>query len=239
MQKSFDIIAHRGASGYEIENSMGAFKKAVELRANFIETDIRKTRDGVLVLSHDDNLRFLTNQKKFISKSTCRDIGHIKLNNEELIPTVEDLFSIHKNEIKFNLEIKSIHTEKLIVDLVKSYDLLEQVVFSSFSLKVLNKIKRIETNARLQFIMKFPHVLNQKIYTLKKLKDMGITAINPMYSLITNDLIELTQHVGLELYPWTVNDINVVLKLKALGIDGVITDYPDILNKPVIKPLVT
>ena len=124
MKTKFKIIAHRGASGYDFENSMSAFKKAIELKADVIETDVRKTKDNVLILSHDDNLQFLTNSNKIISESTFKELEFVKLNNGELIPTVEDLLSIHNGEITFNFEIKVENAEEILVQLVKKYDLL-------------------------------------------------------------------------------------------------------------------
>ena len=235
MKSKFKIIAHRGASGYEFENSMSAFKKAIELKADVIETDVRKTKDNVLILSHDDNLHNLTNSNKIISESTFKELEFIKLNNGELIPTVEDLLSIHKGEIIFNLEIKVENVEKLLVQLVKKYDLLNHVVFSSFSLDVLMNIKKIEPRAQLQFVTIFPHIVFPERNQLKKLAELGIHALNPLYSLITEDLIKQAREVGLELYPWTINDMDTILKMIELGIDGVMTDYPDILNQTSIK----
>ena len=234
MKSKFKIIAHRGASGYEFENSMSAFKKAIEL-ADVIETDVRKTKDNVLILSHDDNLQNLTNSNKIISESTFKELEFVKLNNGELIPTVEDLLSIHKGEIIFNLEIKVENVEKLLVQLVKKYDLLNHVVFSSFSLDVLMNIKKIEPRAQLQFVTIFPHIVFPERNQLKKLAELGIHALNPLYSLITEDLIKQAREVGLELYPWTINDMDTILKMIELGIDGVMTDYPDILNQTSIK----
>ena len=235
MKTKFKIIAHRGASGYDFENSMSAFKKAIELKADVIETDVRKTKDNVLILSHDDNLQFLTNSNKIISESTFKELEFVKLNNGELIPTVEDLLSIHNGEITFNFEIKVENAEEILVQLVKKYDLLNHVVFSSFSLDVLMNIKKIEPRAQLQFVTIFPHIVFPSQNELKKLVDLGIHALNPLHSLITEELIKQARDVGLELYPWTINDMDRILELIKLGVDGVITDYPDILNQTTIK----
>jgi len=235
MKSKFKIIAHRGASGYDFENSMSAFKKAIELKADVIETDVRKTKDDVLILSHDDSLQNLTNSNKIISESTFKELEFVKLNNGELIPTVEDLLSIHNGEIIFNLEIKVENAEELLVELVKKYDLLNHVVFSSFSLEVLMNIKEIEPRAQLQFVSIFPHIVFPERDQLKKLAELGIHALNPLYSLITEDLIKQARDVGLELYPWTINDMDTILKMIELGIDGIMTDYPDILNQTTIK----
>ena len=237
MTKDFILFAHRGASGYELENSMSSFIKAIQMKPNFIETDVRKTKDNVLILIHDDNLRKLAFSNRSVSKLNINQLNNIKLLNGESIPTLENLLELHDGKIKFDLEIKVGHIEKKIIETVKKYDLLDQVVFSNFSLKSLNKIHNIEPKAELQLLVLFPHVIFDKLDLFKKLLNIGITAINPIYQIITDNLIQNAHAIGLKIFPWTINDRIKLMELKEKGIDGVFTDYPDILDQEYLIPV--
>ncbi len=237
MSKNFLIFAHRGASGYEFENSLSAFKKAIQLKADFIETDVRKTKDKELILVHDNNLSSLTNYKMIVSRSKYHELKNIKLNNNESIPRLDDLLELQKGQIKLNLEIKVRKIEETIIHRIKKYDLIDQVVFSSFSLKTLRRIKKIEPSSKLHLIFFYPNNTFYKRFQFKKLVELGISALSPLYAHITDDFIKNAFDAGLKIYPWTVNDALKVMELKNRGINGIITDYPDILSKLKLKSL--
>jgi len=229
MKKDFIIIAHRGASGYKFENSMSAFKKAVELKADVIETDIQRTKDNVLVICHNDNLFSSTNTNKIISKMNYQELKSIKLKNGESIPTVEDLLESCKGKIKFNLELKARNIEDLLIKIVKKHDLVDDVIFSDFTTKSFKKIKKFEPKAKFELLTFFPYRILQMVHPFNKLVKLGVTSINPIYRVITDGLIENAHKYGLKIFPWTVNRKKKILELKKRGIDGVITNYPDIL----------
>ena len=229
MKKDFTIIAHRGASGYELENSLSAFQKAVELKAAVIETDVQRTKDNILVLNHFDNLYFVTNKYKIISKLEYKELKNIKLKNGEQIPTLNDLLERYKGKIKFNLQLKGHNIERLLVESVNNHDLLDDVVFSAFRIRNLKKIKRIEPRARFELLTIFPYRIFQLIYYFKNLVKLGVTAINPIYPILTKGLINHAHQFGLKIYPWTVNNKEKIIELKKKGIDGVVTNYPDII----------
>jgi len=229
MKKKFVVTAHRGASGYKFENSMSAFDKAVELKADFLETDIQKTKDNVLVCNHFNNLYLVTNKNKSISKLTYEELKNYKLKNGETISKVDDLLKKHKGKIKFNLQIKANNIEKLLIKIVKKYDLIDDVVFSAFRIRSFKIIKQIEPKFKFQILTFLPYRIFQMIFPLKKLVDLGVESINPIYSVLTDGLIRSAHQVGLKIYPWPVNDKDKILRLKAKEVDGIITDYPDIL----------
>ncbi|MHA1786205.1 MAG: glycerophosphodiester phosphodiesterase [Candidatus Helarchaeota archaeon] len=226
----FLIIAHRGASRFEFENSMSAFKKAVKLGADMIETDVQKTKDGVLVLNHDNSLYHATGKRRLISKLTHAELKKLKLKNGEPIVTVDDLLSELKNKIKFNLEIKTHNIEKKVLFLVKSHDLLDDVIFSNFSLKSIKRIKNIEPKAHVAFLTIFPYRILQTFFPMKKLVKIGIEALNPLHNVVSDGLIKNVHQHDMKIYPWTINNKKRILYLKEKEVDGVFTDYPNILN---------
>ncbi len=227
----FIMIAHRGASGYELENSMSAFDKAVKLKADFLETDIQITKDKVLVCNHWNNLYFVTKKNKLISNLTYNELNKIKLRNGESIPTVNELLDKLQGKIKFNLQIKANDIEKKLVFLINKYDLMDDVVFSAFKMKSFRRIKQIEPKSKFQILSFLPYRIFKLIFPFKKLKTLGVESINPLYTIITKGLVREAHLARLKIYPWTVNNKEIILKLKDKGVDGIITNYPDILTR--------
>ena len=101
----------------------------------------------------------------------------------------------------------------------------------------MNKIHDLEPRAQLQLLVLFPHIIFNKIHLFKKLLKIGICAINPIYSIVNDNLIQNAHEIGLKIYPWTINDRFKILEFKEMGVDGVITDYPDILNQEYLIPV--
>lgn len=231
--KEFLIIAHRGASGYEFENSISAFRKAIELKAGMIETDAQITKDGIIVLNHDNSIKKTTNQTGRISRLTQEELRKMPLKNGEEMPTYQDLLDLCKDKIQVNLEIKARNVEKKVLDITIKNDMLEDVVFSSFSINVLNKIREHDSKARLGYLIILEGSFIARLnFWMEKIVDMGIESINPMQTFISSKLIKEAHKKGIAIYPWTINDAARIRKLiEEKNIDGVFTDYPDILKE--------
>lgn len=229
----FIIVAHRGASGYELENSIAAFKKAIELEARMIETDAQRSKDGEIVLMHDNSIKKVTDQKGFISKLSIEKLREISLNNGESIPTYQDLIDLCQNKIKINLEIKAKNIEKKVIDITLKNNAIENVIFSSFSLNTLKKIRALNSKARLAYLIILEGTIIAKLdFWMKKITDLEIESINPLHKFISSKLVQEAHKKNISVIPWTVNDATRIRDLiQEFYIDGVFTDYPDILNK--------
>lgn len=229
----FTIIAHRGASGYEFENSMSAFKKAIELKADMIETDAQITSDGKIVLNHDNSIKHTTGNKGKISKLSFEELRKIPLKNGEVIPTYSELLDLCKGKIEINLEIKARRIEKKVIDITLQHDMLENVVFSCFSLKTLTKIKELNPKARIGYLIIVEGTFMARFnFWMTKILNAKVESINPFHTFISTKLVEEAHKHGILIYPWTINDAAKITNLiKDKKIDGVFTDYPDILKK--------
>ncbi|NVM04209.1 MAG: hypothetical protein HWN67_17895 [Candidatus Helarchaeota archaeon] len=231
--KNFTIIAHRGASGYKFENSISAFKMAIELKANMIETDAQITKDGVIILNHDNSIKKTTNQKGLISKLSLDELKKIPLKNGESMPTYQELLDISKGNIEINLEIKARRVEKLVTDITLKNDMLEKVVFSSFSLKTLKTIREYNNDARLAYLIIIQGSFIARLnYWMKKITELNVESINPFHMFVSSKLVKEAHKHKILIYPWTINDaIKIRNLIEEKNIDGVFTDYPDILKK--------
>ncbi|MCM0650814.1 glycerophosphodiester phosphodiesterase [Clostridium swellfunianum] len=231
--------AHRGASGYYPENTMLAFQKAVEMGCEGIETDVQLTKDGVLVLCHDELVDRTTDGKGLISEINYKDIE--KLDAAKLwggrfkdvkIPTLEELLGYVKNkDIVVNLELKNSiidykNLEKLVIDMIDKYNLKEKVIISSFNHYSILRCKAIDCTLKLGLLY------SCRIFQPGKYaSELGVSAVHPLfYSLDETTVREIKEH-KLAINTYTVNDEKYMRELIKLGIDGIITNYPDKLKK--------
>lgn len=228
----FLIIAHRGASAYALENSFEAFKKAIELKAPMIETDIQESLDGHLVLMHDGNLDRTTRSKGAIKSMTVDQIKSIKLRNNEEIPLLDDVLKQLGEKVRFNLEIKVDNVEKKVNDLLNQYQLVEKTMISSFSFTTLKNLHDLNSHLHLAIITFLPWTVFRVKYSFKKLQTSGIEAINPNARVLSKSLVEQAHAQNFKVYPWTVDTKTEILKLRdEYQIDGIVTNVPDILSK--------
>ena len=153
------IIAHRGASGYAPENTMEAFKLAVGLGAEGIETDVHLTRDGHVVIIHDEKIDRTSNGLGYIKDCTYEQLSAFNYNNHMeqyefcKLPLLSDLLELVKSTgILLNIELKTDFygypgIEEKVIQLVKAYGVEQQVIYSSFNHYTLMTVKSIDPNA--------------------------------------------------------------------------------------------
>lgn len=209
------IIAHRGASAYAQENTLNAFDLAFKFGATWLETDIQRSKDGVLVLYHD---YILKNGKQI---KDC-DFNYLKKFN---VPTLADLLKITLEKFTLNLEIKNDdniypNIEKEILaelNLAKNIQ-KEQILISSFDISTLQKIRALDSKINIGVLTRNFEV---KIPLSLKAKSVNISA-----KRVTKNIIKICHENGLKVLVYTVNDLQIYRKLKSWGTDGIFSDNP-------------
>ncbi|MEM1577399.1 MAG: glycerophosphodiester phosphodiesterase [Candidatus Pacearchaeota archaeon] len=217
--KKFFIVAHRGASAYELENTLEAFKKAIDLGAKFIECDVRKSKDNELVVIHDSSLQRLWRRAEYVNELNADELKNFKIPK---LSEVIDLIKKYK-DVKLLIEIKEEGIEEKLIDLLKKKHFLRKAIIVSFFEKSLEKIKQI-SNVKTGFIFS---VRLDAIEVALKLKPNFII---PRYDAITKELIKIAHKNKMKVIAWTINDKNTALKLIKIGVDGIATDKPDLLK---------
>lgn len=238
MNKSLNI-AHRGFSGAYPENTMLAFKKAIDAGCDGIETDVHMTKDGTMVLCHDEKLDRTTNSQGFIKDYTfhelCKVDAGIKFDEKfknETIPTIDEFLSYVKDKnLVINLELKNniVHYEGLEEQIIKKiyhYNMRENIILSSFDHNSMVKIKEIDNTIKTGLLYGA---------TLYKAQDYAkianADALHPFFpAVMDKEIVENIKKAGLLINAYTVNDKNDMQSLINLGIDGIITNYPDKLK---------
>ena len=203
----FLVIAHRGNSSEHLENSPSAFKSAIKLGADMIETDVQKSKDGELFLMHDKSITRCTNFKGKISKLNSNELRRITLKNGEPIWTVDELLDECNGKIKVNLEIKARRIEETVLNIVKKHDMLEDVVFTNFNMNSMLKIKRLEPNSRVGWLTIFRIPYLTSYILLNRLTRAGCEALCPVHEMVNENLVRTCHEKKLKIYTWTVNDV--------------------------------
>lgn len=234
-------IAHRGASGDYPENSLLAFEKAVEMGCDVIELDLQLTKDGVVVVFHDEKLDRITDGSGLLVDYNYSQLSKLEIldNNEnrkyakQRIITLEELLERFKNQdIVLNLELKNniVHypgLEKKVCDLLKKYDFVDKSLISSFNHYSLIKVNQICPELDLGIIYL------AALYKAEKYADSlpcKIKSLHPLFTTLDQDVVANIKNAGYKIYAYTINEEKHIKYMFDLEIDGIITDYPDKLK---------
>jgi glycerophosphoryl diester phosphodiesterase len=217
------VIAHKGASAYAPENTLLSFRRAYELGAQMIELDVHETLDGQLVCIHDKTVDRTTDGSGEVRNLSYEELMKMDAGDGERIPLLEDVLIFASGKLQVNIELKVIGVEMEVLDLVEKTGMNDSIIISSFLHGALSTIKEISSNSATAILIK--DKMNDLVqYAV----DLKANAINPDYKLVSADLVKDAQMHALRVYPWTVNDTATMKRLFEIGVDGIITDYPDV-----------
>ena len=222
------IFAHRGANSVAPENTLKAFNKAIELKANYIEFDVHQSKDGEIVIMHDGNTLRTTGHFGFIKKMTLSELKELNCGEGEKVLTLQELIKIAKGRIGLNCEIKARGFAEKIIEILNEADIVETTIVSSFKHDILLKIKELDSRIKLASLepTKTGWVLNWLLR--KKIINFALEnkfyAIHPFYKLINLKLVQKAHKNNIKVFPWTVNSESSLKKLVQYGVDGIITN---------------
>jgi len=235
--KTIWTIAHRGASGHAPENTMAAFRRAVELGARFIETDLQITRDARVVAIHDFTLDRTTSGKGQVHMLTLEQIRALDAGawfggsgagsfTGERVPTLEEILNFAKeHDVIFYLEIKSGPAwgiEHAVVAALRDQNESARVVILSFDPATLESVHRLDSTMMTGFLCEHPS--NDLV---ERTVRAGARQLVARGDLITPVVVEAAHHAGLQVVVWTINEPEQMRRLIEAGVDGIISDYPD------------
>lgn len=230
-------IAHRGASAFAPENTMAAFEKAVELGADVLELDLHLSRDGELVVIHDGTLDRTTDGHGQVYERTLEELKRLDAGRwfgegfaGQRIPMLDEVLDRYVGKVPLALEIKAGSDffpgiEERVVSALRRHSAIEQAVVASFDHYALERLKEIEPTLRTAAL------LVGRPVSISALAGPGrADAIALEASLATKTEVEACRAAGLQLVVWVVNDPVQMRHFIALGVDGIITDRPDLLR---------
>ncbi|ABS24073.1 glycerophosphodiester phosphodiesterase [Bacillus cytotoxicus] len=228
------IFAHRGAKGSHPENTMIAFKEAERIGADGIELDIHLSKDGELVVIHDETVDRTTNGVGLVSEQTVAELQSLDAGShkhpsfhEAKIPTLREvLIWLSTTKLQLNIELKTdvIHypnIERKVVDLVREYHLSNKIIFSSFHHDSISLLAEIA-----------PEIPRALLYDEPMLDPVGearkreATGLHPNFKLLTKEFVQMAQKQGFIFRPYTINEEQDLQTMIDYGVDVIITDWP-------------
>jgi len=231
--KDCKIIAHRGASGLtEFDNSLESFRKAVELGADMIEFDVRKTRDDVMIAFHDPVI-----EGERISNLSYEELLDITEEIGFRVPTVEEVVNISKDKIGLDIELKEEGYEERVVELVKDHLGYGNYVMKSFTDECVKSIKRNDPEVQAGLLLGVEEPESKiktrlsELFPKRRLNRCRADFVAPNYQLLRFLYLRRMRKQGFEVFVWTVNEVELMELLINKGVDALITDRPDLALK--------
>ena len=212
------IIAHRGASFLEPENTLKAIERAIKMGANFVEVDVRVSKDNELVIMHDPDVNRTTDGNGLIKDYTVQELKNFDAGEGESIPTLEEVIACVKDSIGLIIEIKEPGTEVKILEKVDEHN-LENVILTSFYHKSIKNARKTDPSVDAGIIF-----AGQPVDVNQMVSSAGANVIFPGYKYLDEDLIKQAHGNGISVYPWTVDDEEMFEKLVEMGVDGIVTN---------------
>lgn len=239
-----NIFAHRGLSGFYPENTMLAFKNCLDLNIYGIELDVQRSKDDYLVVIHDEKVDRTFKGSGYVKDMTLKELKSLNSsfkgyeeNKDCKIPTLEEVLTLFKStEFIINIELKNNKVkykdlEKDVIKLVKNLKMEKRVIISSFNLKSIKKCNKINSKIRTAYLInKLSYNLRLKTKIFSKLKKINCYEINPDVILVDRTFVKKAHKKNLKINTFTVNNVFKAEELLKLAVDGIFTDYPNILS---------
>ena len=231
------ITAHRGDQSAAPENTLAAFQAAIDNGADFIELDVTETKDGKLVILHDDSLKRTASLDKNIWEVTYEEICDLDAGSwyaarfaEEKIPTLEETIRLCKDKIKLNIEIKvtgheSAQFEENIVKMIQDEKIQKQCIVTSFNYNTVKEVKQLDSSIQTGAI------ISGEDWSVSDYQDMDLFSMHE--KVLTKELVEEAHSMGMTVHVWTVNDEKDIKHFQKMGVDNIITNEPGKAKKIV------
>jgi glycerophosphoryl diester phosphodiesterase len=220
-------IGHRGACGYAPENTLASMRKALELGVHGFEFDIQLSRDEEPVVIHDDTLERTTSGRGGVSDFTLAELQRLDAGSGEKIPSLRNVLDLVDKRCRLFIELKAEHATRPVADIITHYVgqfgwSWEQLFVCSFDHLQIAAIRQHQPKIRTCAL-----IAGIPVSLAAVAEQAGAWAINPNAYHINQALVDDAHHRGLKVITWTANQPRDIARVKSLGVDGIISDYPD------------
>ncbi|OQW33034.1 MAG: hypothetical protein A4E19_06725 [Nitrospira sp. SG-bin1] len=217
-------IGHRGACGYAPENTLNSIEQAIVLRCALTEVDIQRTSDDELILLHDERVDRTTNGRGCVSALTLSDIRMLDAGSGQNPPTLDDALKIANGRIGLILELKTGGLAYDVCATVRASGFNGPVIYASFLLEELQHVHQANPNAQTMILFTRLPATPGEVAT-----GLHATHVGLRLDTVTKPLVTALHNQGLLVFAYTANQPVEVIKMKALGVDGIISDFPDLV----------
>ncbi len=224
--------AHRGASDYAPENTLSSFYLGLLQGANGIETDVQITKDGVLVLFHDDTLDRVTDFSGAVSDYSYDQLRKAKVYGssvsgfyDRIVKFETFLEHFSQYDIRFAIELKSGGVEAKVIEAIRKYGITERTTVTSFKFEYLKRVKELDSSIRIGWL-----VDGDGCDHIPELLAIGGEEMAPRARDMTAQSVQTLREAGLGVRAWGLANVDLMKKMCALGVDGMTVNFPDRLS---------
>ncbi|MGB3149595.1 MAG: glycerophosphodiester phosphodiesterase family protein [Maribacter sp.] len=221
------VIGHRGAMGHETENTLASVQKAIDLGVDMIEIDVFMIESGEIVVFHDETVDRLANSGGKIEEYNIVDLKQLILDGGHKIPMLQEVLDLIDNKVALNIELKGANTSDR-VSFIMDYYIKEKgwspenFVVSSFNWEELREMRKINKDVPIAVLTE-----EDPLNAIPIAKELNAKAINPYFKKLTTENSLAIKEEGFKIYTWTVNEPEDIISMKRLGVDGIITNFPE------------
>ena len=228
-------IAHRGASGRGLapENTLAAFEKALSIGVDMLEIDVRVTSDGQLIVLHDPSLDRTTDREGIVREMVLEEIRQADAGDGERVPILREVFDLARHRAPILLEIKSDFIAELVVQAIAEAEFSEQVVVQSFNPQTIERVKRLAPHLPSSLLIGELPTTPSRFRArrlVSQVLEIGANTLSIWHATLTPSLIEEMRKRGIAVWAWTVDEEIAMRDLAMMGVQGLVTNYPDVLN---------
>ena len=241
-RKQVSNVAHRGATAYSPENTIAAFDLAVDMKADYIEIDVQRSKDGELVLIHDTTVDRTTDGTGKVGDLTLEQLRSLDAGSwkgeqfaGEPIPTFEEILDLYRGKVGILIELKApelypgIEEQVAAALIERNLDKPqnEKIIIQSFNFESIKKMDQLLPQVPIGVLTS-----NRADTTLEALKEFSTYAdwFNPSYGIVTEELVNQVHSLGMQIGSWTVRSQEAADFLFEMGVDAIISDYPDYVD---------
>jgi len=219
------VVAHRGASAREVENSLAAFRAAMQLGADAVELDVHATADGTLIVHHDEAIA-----GRRIPQLTAQQVAELRLANGEPIPTLAHVLEAIGPRLQVFVEVKSLPStfDDRLLEALRRGPNPDAYAVHAFDHRIVRRL-----GARSPALRRGVLSASYPVRPLVALEDAGATILWQERTLVDRPLVDALHGAAMQLIVWTVDDPTEMAQLLALGVDGICTNRPEIGRRAV------
>jgi len=215
-------VGHRGAAGHVTGNTLASLIKALALGVDFVEVDVRATRDGHPVVFHDRRVDGTTDGTGAVSELTLEEMRRLRTADGQPIPALDEALACINNRVGLMLDIKSPGIAGRVWASVTGSKFVQPVIYASFLHAELLPIKRLASGTQTMALLD-----NVPVHPTAFARDAEVTHVGLGIDCLTGEFVGALQREGLRVFVFTVNEPSDIAWVRSLGVDGIISDFPE------------
>jgi glycerophosphoryl diester phosphodiesterase len=217
-------IGHRGAAGHVLENTLGSIEKAIELGVDYVEIDLRLTRDGHVVVLHDATVDRTTRGHGRIKDLTLAQVKRIKTKDGQHVPTLEDVLKLTDGRVGLMLELKVRGLAKPVTEIVERSGFSSPLIYASFNHKELSRVREWFPPATIMPLISRGRI-DPRIPGKLRAHHVGIR-----FDRVMKPVVASLHAAGVQVFVFTVNDADDIAHMSDIEVDGIISDMPPLFG---------